>query len=154
MDWKNGIPMTEEEEAQVLLVREAGCKCELPLLGYIPNQGPRCRMCGIEAYDHIFWPFKEGATEIWYQTEWKPFPEDLDAKNLTKTHTLLGTVEEGHYLENLFVMMQGENWSPEGEARERIDAKGLAHTSMSVGDCIVVDGKGFMVDYAGFKELK
>jgi hypothetical protein len=47
--WCNDIPMTEEEKEHVRLVREAGCKCDLPLLGYIPGQGPRCRMCGAEA---------------------------------------------------------------------------------------------------------
>jgi len=48
MKWKNDIEMTEEEERQVKLVKEAGCKCDLPLLGYVPNQGPRCRICGVE----------------------------------------------------------------------------------------------------------
>jgi hypothetical protein len=51
MKWKNDIEMTEEEERYVKLLWEAGCKCELPLLGYIPNQGPRCRFCGIEVKD-------------------------------------------------------------------------------------------------------
>jgi hypothetical protein len=50
MEWMNGIKMTEEEEIQVKAVRAAGCRCELPLLGYIPNQGPRCRMCGVEVH--------------------------------------------------------------------------------------------------------
>lgn len=49
--WKNGIEMTPEEERHVALVRAAGCKCDLPLLGYLPNQGPRCRMCGAEAFE-------------------------------------------------------------------------------------------------------
>ena len=51
MYWKNNIKMTDEEDQQVKLLREAGCKCDLPLLGYIPDQGPRCRMCGIEVTD-------------------------------------------------------------------------------------------------------
>lgn len=50
MEWKNGIKMTSEEIENVRLLRAAGCKCELPLLGYIPNQGPRCRMCNVEAF--------------------------------------------------------------------------------------------------------
>ena len=51
MKWKNNIPMTDEEIDHITLLRKYGCKCELPLLGYIPNQGPRCRMCGIEAFE-------------------------------------------------------------------------------------------------------
>ena len=39
-------------------------------------------------------------------------------------------------LENIFFLMQGEVWSPEGEARELIGLIGLHHTSMSVGDLI------------------
>lgn len=48
LSWKNGIEMTSEEIEYVRMVHEAGCMCELPLLGYVPNQGPRCRMCGVE----------------------------------------------------------------------------------------------------------
>lgn len=29
-------------------VRALGCQCETPLLGYVPNAGPRCRLCGVE----------------------------------------------------------------------------------------------------------
>jgi hypothetical protein len=46
--WKNDIPMTKEEKETIRLLRKAGCRCELPLLGYIPDQGPRCRLCGTE----------------------------------------------------------------------------------------------------------
>lgn len=34
------------------LLKEAGCKCNLPLLGYRPNKGPRCRLCNTEAIDN------------------------------------------------------------------------------------------------------
>jgi hypothetical protein len=30
-------------------VRSLGCKCKSPLLGYTPNAGPRCRLCGVDA---------------------------------------------------------------------------------------------------------
>ncbi len=50
MEWENNIKMTPEEIEHVQMVRDAGCKCELPLLGYIPNVGPRCRMCGVESF--------------------------------------------------------------------------------------------------------
>lgn len=39
-------------------------------------------------------------------------------------------------LEHVFWQMQGENWSPHGEAREMIRALGLTHTSMYVGDIV------------------
>jgi hypothetical protein len=39
---------------------------------------------------------------------------------------------------------QGENWSPNGEARDLILAKGLRHTSMSVGDVIEDEGGIFL----------
>ena len=66
MFWANNIPMTEEEERQVKLVQAAGCKCSnYPLLGYIPGQGPRCRLCNIEAID----PNPELANKIYEQKE-------------------------------------------------------------------------------------
>lgn len=71
---------------------------------------------------------------------------------LSETHIHLIDVELDD-LEEIFHYMQGENWSPHGEARELIEAKGLAHTSMSVGDIIVQGNKAFIVDNAGFKEL-
>jgi hypothetical protein len=37
---------------------------------------------------------------------------------------------------DIYLVMQGETWSPEGEARELILRSGLKHTSMSVGDLI------------------
>ena len=49
--------------------------------------------------------------------------------------------------------MQGEKWSPKGEARELIKSKGLRHTSMSVGDVMVVNGKPLLVDSVGFVDL-
>ena len=50
MEWANGIEMTDEEIKHIKMVRDAGCTCELPLLGYIPNQGPRCRFCNTESF--------------------------------------------------------------------------------------------------------
>lgn len=44
---------------------------------------------------------------------------------------------EANGLDDLFYKMQGENWSPNGEARDLIKSRGLTHTSMSVGDIAV-----------------
>ena len=63
-------------------------------------------------------------------------------------------------LEKVFCLMQAENWSPNGEARPIIEAaKNVHHTSMSVGDRILVhtpcDGSSFRSMYevarTGFK---
>jgi hypothetical protein len=36
-------------EKQLELIVKAGCACLNPLLGYRPNVGPRCRLCGTVA---------------------------------------------------------------------------------------------------------
>lgn len=84
-----------------------------------------------------------------------------DAKQLGLTHVELKTLEvdvpgDGlSQLEAVFHQMQGEVWSPNGEARELIESKGLRHTSMSVGD-IIVDQLGavFLVEDVGFRQLE
>lgn len=37
--------------------------------------------------------------------------------------------------DDVYTQMQGEFWSPNGEARPLIKKLGLGHTSMSIGDC-------------------
>ena len=104
-----------------------------------------------------------------------------DPKDLSKTHILLGSIETKingldvfdpkedanlaesrgralrddalRDLESVYRAMQGEEWSPMGEARSLISSRGLQHTSMSVGDLIVCGGVVHMVDSCGFKEL-
>jgi hypothetical protein len=76
-----------------------------------------------------------------------------DPANLEKTHIFLKDINSKG-LETVFMAMQGENWSPNGEARPLIEEKGLRHTSMSVGDIAVDEaGKAWLVDRFGFKEL-
>jgi hypothetical protein len=72
---------------------------------------------------------------------------------LNNTHILLGKIKETN-LDKIYSMMQGENWSPEGEARGLIRSKGLMHTSMSMGDIIVVNGVLNIVDSIGFRKIK
>lgn len=59
-------------------------------------------------------------------------------------------------MDEVFYQMQGEVWSPHGEARESIKELGLAHTTMCVGDIIwnVREDKYFWVAPIGFKEVK
>lgn len=83
-----------------------------------------------------------------------------DPKALSKTHIHLKdfdtTFEDDvlRELELVWVAMQGERWSPNGEARGLIKSKGLQHTSMSVGDIAVEEnGNVWMVDTFGFHAL-
>ena len=107
----------------------------------------------------------KGPVEIWYMKKGQSRDFMMGAKwlekkgllpsvaNVSKTHILLGKVKERD-LEKIFTAMQGENWSPGGEARGLIRSKGLTHTSMSVGDIVVIGKKGYIVDISGFKPLK
>jgi hypothetical protein len=76
-----------------------------------------------------------------------PTPETLE-----QTHTCVGTLDVDD-LGEAWGMMQGESWSPRGEARELIVGLGLVHTSMSVGDIFQKDGVLFMVEGVGFKRI-
>ena len=86
--------------------------------------------------------------------EWlKNYGKTPNPKDLRLTHIELGTFEATD-LDNLFVKMQGEVWSPNGEARPLIEFKGLKHTSMSVGDIAVTEsGDTFICDRIGWMIL-
>jgi len=110
--------------------------------------------------------FEYGDVQIWYAKPDAPFGLKFglasakvgncvpDINDLSKSHILLGSISMGERsMEDVFTSFQGECWSPYGEARELIRSRGLGHTSMSVGDLIVRDGKVLMVDSRGFTEL-
>lgn len=92
------------------------------------------------------WYFKSTGTDTEYGQEadfmmgynfckkWGKLP---DPDNLEKTHVLLGKVAPAA-LGHLYNYLQGDNWSPGGEARTLIRSKGLAHTSMCVGDIVKI----------------
>jgi hypothetical protein len=52
--WCNDIPFTQEDLLNILLLKVAGCTCDLPLLGETcAGRGkelyvPRCRVCNTE----------------------------------------------------------------------------------------------------------
>lgn len=99
----------------------------------------------------------KGNTEVWYMKrelfrELNLRERDPDPSNLAATHVKLGCVEE-ECLEDVYVAMQGENWSPNGEANEFLRKKGVAHTSMSVGDVCVSKGVAYIVEREGFVPL-
>ena len=110
---------------------------------------------------------KKGDTEVWYirpDSIWRDTmmfagyrtPPDLKGWSvaaLAESHTLLGKVASEDE-EGLWTALQGENWSPQGEARELILGKGLRHTSMMMGDIIVLpDGTARMAASIGFVDV-
>lgn len=81
---------------------------------------------------------------------------DLSAvlADLENTHTRIGRVNETN-LSEIFNMMQGEVWSPNGEASTMPAMSKTGHTSMSVGDVIMLpNGTTYMVDFSGFTNLE
>ena len=59
----------------------------------------------------------------------------LTTTALQSTHAPLCGIEADS-LDDAWRQMQGENWSPNGEARLLLQRLGLSHTSMSVGDVV------------------
>ncbi len=111
--------------------------------------------------------FRAGDLEVWYcRPEFGPFGRqgarpNRDPENLCWTHIRLGSIRNckvGKYgqatLDQMWRELQGERWSPNGEARELIRSKGLKHTSMSVGDCFRLGtGEVFIVRNLGFERV-
>jgi hypothetical protein len=82
------------------------------------------------------------AYKVFYQLPGEGF-SCLDRKvtiaGLSQTHVFV-TEAEACSLEEVFMKMQAEAWSPNGEARGLIRRLGLLHTSMSVNDVIQDQG--------------
>lgn len=110
--------------------------------------------------------YAEGPNEVWY---WKKeYSRDMmmgaswlqerrpelmpSEESLPQTHVLIGTLAESD-LENIYMMMQGERWSPEGQARNMIQQSGTGHTSMSMGDVVKKPDGIYMVDSWGFYKI-
>jgi len=93
--------------------------------------------------------FREGMMGVKWMQDHGTMPSSTA---LEKTHVCIGEIAETD-LETIFVMMQGENWSPRGQANYYIRARGLQHTSMSMGDVIELGGRFFIVDSTGFVEF-
>ena len=99
-----------------------------------------------------------GETEVYYMVDDHPKPRDyrcgdaVDVLKLSETHKLLGKIAITD-LEEVFFALQGENWSPNGEANGFIRSKGLWHTSMSIGDVVKVGGNYYAVAGMGFNKI-
>jgi len=71
-------------------------------------------------------------------------PDSAAVESLSRTHTFVlrhpvdnkNDLSVESLLEKVFHHMQGEIWSPDGEARSLVYALGIRHTSMSVGDVV------------------
>lgn len=112
----------------------------------------------------IYSGLQKGSTQVWYLRPemfrnfsmgyaWAKEREPRFSPNtLSNTHILLGEIQETD-LDKIFGMMQGEFWSPKGEAFGLMGSLGLHHTSLSVGDIIVVGGVPYMVEGCGFKDI-
>ena len=76
-------------------------------------------------------------------------------RTLKETHVALKILTATD-LEDVFHKMQGEVWSPNGEARDLIIGKGLHHTSISVGDVIHDNDNGefYVIDFEGFSVIE
>jgi hypothetical protein len=61
--------------------------------------------------------------------------QEISFDQLNKTHVALLSLKASNK-DEVYQIMQGEIWSPKGQARRLINSKGLLHTSMSVGDVV------------------
>jgi len=98
---------------------------------------------------------KTGETEVWYRREHAGAlfgVDDPNTDDLNATHALMGKIV-GTDPEELFIALQGEKWSPRGEANNMIWKNGAGHTSMSVGDVLVIAEQVHIVRSCGFKVL-
>jgi len=110
--------------------------------------------------------YGKGSTEIWYMRDATQFTygmgmdflirhesESVPTKaTVASTHKLIGKIKQSSP-ERVFGMMQGERWSPDGEARTMLTKLGIHHTSMSVGDIIKTGTRVLFVDRNGFTPL-
>jgi len=71
------------------------------------------------------------------------------------THKLLGTIDAS-CVDEAWQMMQGEFWSPRGEASTMIKLLGIGHTSMAVGDVVLDNetGEAHFVECCGFSTVE
>lgn len=74
-----------------------------------------------------------------------------DFNNMEATHVLVGSFQmDEPNPDEVLRLMQGEVWSPNGEAFEMIDALGLTHTTIRDGDVIQIGNRYLLVD-GGFR---
>lgn len=95
--------------------------------------------------------YRPGNTEIWYKKR-NAENTPVDLTNLNKTHALVGTLRELNP-SKIFSLLQGENYSPRGEADIFLSKKGVSHTSISNGDIIKSKNKILILTANGWKNI-
>jgi len=100
--------------------------------------------------------------EVYYQkpaqidnrTQFYAADEELTLESMKESHVFLRTVEAIDK-DDAYIRMQGEYWSPNGEAQAQLDQLGLEHTSMSIGDVLVEvkSRQAWQCDRYGWKEV-
>jgi hypothetical protein len=80
--------------------------------------------------------------------------KDITLESIKDSHVAVWDVVAEN-MEEAYMKMQGENWSPNGEARPVIEGLGLKHTSMSCSDILydMDEKKYYQVANIGFKEV-
>lgn len=106
-----------------------------------------------EAAVHVGDPrYGIGGTGIWYSKNLRDVMNaPIDLKDLSKTHTYLGSIDCTK--NEVMTVMQGENWSPSGEAKDFISNNKLKHTSMSQGDVFTIDEKTYQIGLYGEAQI-
>lgn len=96
--------------------------------------------------------FRDGIMGVSWLKKTGSMPQ---VSTLNNTHVNLRSID-AEDLDDVYAKMQGDVWSPNGEARELILSKGLRHTSMSVGDVILdpISKEAWIVDNIGFIKLE
>lgn len=89
--------------------------------------------------------------QVWYK---KNLFQDTDAPFESEYVPVMRLEERD--MERVWMRMQGESWSPNGEAREAIESLDLSHTSMSIGDVIenLDSGAKYVVARLGFERIE
>lgn len=89
----------------------------------------------------------------WYAKN-PTFISGMIGEYIESTHAFVESIE-ANTLDDVYLEMQAENWSPNGEARRLIEKTGLHHTSMSVGDVIedTSTRQFYEVCSSGFQEI-
>lgn len=76
-----------------------------------------------------------------------------DPNKLAATHTHLKDIVADNQ-EDALSRMRAENWSPNGEALDLLQSKGLQHTTMTIGDVLVDESDAvYLVTGIGFSLL-
>lgn len=98
-----------------------------------------------------------GPTEVWYAREntgilIPPDGESIRPETLSSTHILLGCISSEDP-DLIFYALQGDFYAPKGEANGMVRMLGIDHTSMSVGDVLVIDGNVVMCMPMGWQRF-